>query len=718
MNEPVGDSRAPSQTAYSLYALYATAIFASAFLIFLVQPMVGKRILPWFGGVPSVWSLCLAFYQTVLFLGYAYAHLLIRFVKPSLQLWIHAVAVAAALASLPVLPEAPLDLLTGSDPTSKVLRILSSSVALPFLVLASTGPLVQAWFARAHPTLSPYALYAVSNVGSFLALFFYPFVIEPRLPLSATGTLWSYAFGLTGILVLACALPLAMRKGAILYAVAGAPLERARPIGVARGLLWLLLSGTAVVLLMGVTNTLCLDVASVPFLWILPLATYLITFIVAFSSERAYRRGPYVVAAVAAFAFTWPMGVNTLIVYQVLTYCVLLFATCMVLHGELYRSRPEPAALTAFYLCVSAGGAIGGLLVGIVAPAVFDDYYELPVGLLFTVVLVLIVCWRDPASVLYRRAPRWRMGLAASLATALFGYLAWHESTLDPNTIHKERSFFGVLTVDEVPDGVGRQRSLTNGSTTHGVQFQGESTRHLPTSYFGRATGLGLALTSRPHTGESKIGIIGLGVGTIAAYGREGDSIRFYEIDPVVAKIAGPDGYFSFVGDSAAKVDFVLGDARLSLEDEQRREGSQQYDFLVLDAFSSDAIPIHLMTREAFEVYFAALAPDGLMAVHVSNRHFKLMGLVSRVAAELGADSLQIKTRPAPQLQSGLTDWVIVSRDPDQLSRLRVRIENRHRLLRLPPEAILTRRGSETNLAGFPLWTDDYSDLMTVIRWD
>ena len=747
MNESPGESRPSSQTTgLSLpappaspdgggaVALYATAIFASAFLIFLVQPMVGKRILPWFGGVPAVWTLCLAFYQSVLFLGYAYAHLVIRTVKPSLQLPVHGLAVAAALFSLPVLPSTPPEIAPEADPTGLVLRVLLSNVALPFLVLASTGPLVQAWFARAHPTRSPYPLYAVSNVGSFLALFVYPFVIEPRLPLSTTGSLWSAAFALTACLVLVCAWPL--RRLAAASSIAGVPDARADlqadvpapsrsgsiadplPLGLVRPLLWLLLSGTAVVLLMAITNKLCLDVASLPFLWILPLATYLITFILAFASDRTYQRGPCVAGAVLAFVATQIVGVSGLIVTQVVAYCALLFCAAMVLHGELYRARPDPRSLTFFYLCVSAGGAIGGLVVGLVAPAIFDDYVELQVGLLIGVVAVLFVFARDEAGFLGARAPRWRRIVAGTLVAALIGWAAWSGNRTRPFRLHQERSFFGVLKVDDIPDSVGQQRILTNGTTVHGMQFMGPSTRHLPTSYFGRATGLGLALTSRPRKSESRIGVIGLGVGTLAAYGREGDTMRFYEIDPVVVEIAGPGGHFAYVEESKADIDIVLGDARLSIESELSRGERGRYDILVLDAFSSDSIPIHLMTREAFQLYFDALAPGGLMAVHVSNRHFKLMGLVSRLAADFGAHSLQIKTRPAPQHQSGLTDWVIIARDSDQLTRLQLRIEKRHRLLGLPPENILLRRGSDANLASFPLWTDDYSDLVSVIRWD
>ncbi|MBK7948536.1 MAG: hypothetical protein IPK00_07265 [Deltaproteobacteria bacterium] len=380
-------------------ALFGAAVFAAAFLVFLVQPMVGKRILPWFGGVPAVWTVCLAFYQTVLFAGYAYAHVLIRCFGPKQQLAIHAAAVVAAILALPVLPEAPPDLEGQADPTWTVIASLSGSVALPFLVLASTGPLVQFWLARAHPAVSPYSLYAVSNIGSFLALFAYPFAIEPRLSVSESGSLWAWAFASTGMLVLACAWT-AIRSGSG-RSPTSAQVDEAEVATAPRhsdALRWLALSATAVVVLMGVTNKLCLDVASIPFLWIVPLATYLLTFVVAFGSERAYRRAPCGALAVVSFLITRAIEIDDLIVFQAGAYCLLLFSTCMILHGELYRSRPPATDLTRFYLCVSAGGALGGLFVGLAAPALFDDYHELSLGLLLTLALVLSIGARDPGA--------------------------------------------------------------------------------------------------------------------------------------------------------------------------------------------------------------------------------------------------------------------------------------------------------------------------------
>lgn len=702
-------------------ALFAIAIFSSAFLIFLVQPMVGKRIMPWFGGVPSVWMLCLAVYQTTLFLGYAYAHGLIRFVKPRLQPGLHALVVGAAFLALPVLPEAFPESLRSADPTRAVLVLLARSVALPFLALAATGPLVQAWFARAHPTRSPYFLYAVSNLGSLLALFVYPFGLEPRLALSATGRLWTVAFAATGVAVLACGVVMA-RSGT----AEGDSADRARAVdptarrGASRfgeDLLWLALSGSAVILLMGVTNRLCLDVASVPFLWIAPLTTYLATFILCFASERSPRRGLWAIVAVAAFAIVQTVGESqTSLVHQVVAWCALLFGACMTLHGELHRSRPAAGSLTRFYLFVSAGGALGGLFVGLVAPVVFDDHHELLVGLLLTAALFLVVGARDPASVLRWDGPRGRWALLAPLALAGAGILVARALEPDPLVLRKERSFFGVLTVRELPDRAGGKRTLANGTTLHGTQFRSMAGKRTPTAYYGRGTGIGLALVSRPEASESRLGVIGLGVGTLAAYGRAGDTMRFYEIDPAVIAIAGRGGDFSFLENSKAAIEVVPGDARLSLEDEQRRGEREGFDVLVLDAFSSDAIPVHLMTREAFRDYLDALAPGGWMAVHVTNRHFQLMDLVSRMAAELGAQSLQLSSGVAPRLQSAPADWVLVARDADVLSRLQTRIEERHRALKRLAGAIRMQRPSASQLDASPVWTDDYSDLFRVLR--
>lgn len=708
--------------------LFVAAILSSAFLIFLVQPMVGKRILPWFGGSASVWTLCLAFYQTTLFLGYAYAHLLIRFATPTLQLGIHCAVVAAAFFVLPVLPSEIWQPEGGGNPSFDILVMLASNVALPFLVLASTGPLVQAWFARANPDRSPYPLYAVSNFGSIVALLAYPFLFEPWLSLSVTGTFWSVAFACTGLAVLACAA--VSRQSTGLASSTAAETEEADdvPISASDVVLWILLAGCAVILLMGVTNSVCLDVASVPFLWILPLATYLLTFILCFGSERVYRRTPYVLLTIVALVLTQGLpllmpwvskgihGFASAIFVQVPAYCALLFGACMILHGELYRLRPPPRALTAFYLCVSGGGALGGLFVGLLAPVIFDEYYEVKVGLglallLFCSVGALSARRSDPGG-----PTIWRWAIGTPIALILAAYALWPRTDFEEDLVYRKRGFFAVLRVLDLGEGTARQRHLISGSTLHGVQFQDPEYHDAPTVYYGRATGIGIAMAQRPKDVPSKIGLVGLGLGTLSAYGREGDSFRYYEIDPTVVEIARDSGYFSFIGSSDSEVEVVLGDGRLAIAREQAEHGSQQFDYLVLDAFSSDAIPVHLLTVEAFQHYADALVPNGLLAVHVSNRHFNLLPLVARAGEEFGFSAIMVGTNVAPKLQSHISHWVFLSRDPERLSELAQFVRDRVAALGLPPRHAQVKRMTKRAMDDAPLWTDDYSDLISVIR--
>ncbi len=701
--------------------LFAATTFASAFLIFLVQPMVGKRILPWFGGVPAVWTLCLAFYQVTLFAGYAYAHCVIRYVPPVFQLPLHGLLLAGALLALPVLPSEAWTPAGGAEPSRAILTILSFKVALPFLALAATGPLVQAWFAGRYPERSPYPLYAVSNAGSLLAMLSYPFVLEPHLPLSTTGRLWSFAFAATGFAVLACA-RLARRGAAgALHTVeleTGEPSQPPR-LGSARVALWFLLSACTVVLLMGVTNELCLDVASVPFLWILPLSIYLISFILCFGDDRPNRRVPYLV--LAAGPFILPTVVDLLglgesgivevvgsVKGQIVFLCVMLFGACMLLHGELHRLRPPPRSLTTFYLCISGGGAFGGVFVGLIAPHIFDDYTEFRLGLTLGCVLLLIARWHDSQGWLNRAAPRWRWAVAAVVAVLLVSRFGWGGARPD-ELVYLERTFFGVLRIQQFGDGVNEQRQLLSGTTLHGVQFPGSERR--PTSYYGELTGIGLALTQRDSNQPSAIGVVGLGIGTLAAYGRPGDHFRFYEINPAVIRVARDPRYFSYLANSAAELEIVEGDARVSLASELKQDGPRRFDFLIVDAFSSDAIPVHLMTREAFELYEQSVKPEGLLAIHTSNRRLDLTPLVARLGESTGFSVLAIGTDAMGRYLSAQSVWVFLSRDPERIQSLVQFALARKQQLGLREDKIQFKVYSPAEIAETPLWTDDYSDL-------
>lgn len=726
----------PRGSRFSETLLFGTSIFASAFLIFLVQPMLGKQIVPWFGGTPAVWTLCLAFYQTALFAGYAYAHLLITLVSPLRQLGIHALLFAVAFATLPVLPGEIWKPVEAADPSMRILAMLVVNVALPFLMLAATGPLLQSWFASTYPGRSPYPLYALSNLGSLLALLAYPFFIEPNLPLSLNAELWSWGFAVSGAGVLGCAW-LATRR-----APPGPRVEDAMSVhtesamfraGATQRVLWILLPACAVVLFMGVSNELCLDVASVPFLWIVPLCIYLLSFIVCFASERFYVRGVVVAVALILIATLVLLGEQSLLfpavrsglsLYsQIGTYALLLFVGCMLLHGELYRLRPPPALLTTYYLCIAAGGSAGGLFVGLLAPRIFSDYDELPLGLVAGWTLVMVAWWHDPRSVL--RVGRWRWAwvsaASASVVACAIGMIQIEITARDlrgQSIVLQQRNFYGVLRVVKTLrwNPPRRQVTLRNGTIGHGFQLIDPALRSLPTNYYSPISGIGIALTHRDPVGARRVGLIGLGIGTLAAYGQPGDQFRFYEIDPDVVRIARDAVFFSYLDDSRAEIEIVVGDGRLALESELRAGRRAQYDLLVLDAFTSDSIPVHLLTLEAFELYSRHLRDDGLLAVHVSSLHLKLGPLVHRLGASAGLYAMSVLNLQNNRHYAYRSKWVLLSQKASTLQGLKTFGLANKRRLGLGDRDLRFYSPGKGERARAPLWTDDYSDLFGVVK--
>lgn len=706
--------------------LFVFAIACSAFLVFLIQPMVGKRLLPWYGGAPGVWTLCLAFYQTTLFAGYAYAHGLMRIGRPRLELCIHTTLFIAALLVLPVLPNDAWRPWSSADATAGILLSLTANVALPFLFLSATGPLIQAWFARAHPGRNPYFLYAFSNVGSLLALVAYPFAFEPNLGLAESGEYWAIGFGAVGAAVLACGLVSLLRgkhnDGEAYTSVKSEDRDvRAADIG-----LWIALSGVAVVLLMGITNQLCLDIASVPFLWILPLAIYLLTFILCFTSQRFYRRGLFVIVASVTMLLlpysesAFNEGKQVLVGLQsrpiaIGLYSLLLFSTCMVAHGELYRRRPSPRALTDFYMWVSAGGALAGLLVGIGASRFLVDYYEVPLGFALWWVLVLGLTMKDSKGLLRVGSPVWRKAVAIGVAVFLLVTMLSGERFRFADVVYQERSFFGVLRVIASTEGSHTTNLLRHGTTLHGAQYTSALLRRFPTTYYGFAAGIGLALPNVGMRGSLRVGVVGLGAGTLSAYGRPGDLYRFYEIDPAVISLARDSSLFTFVNDSRAVIEIVEADGRLALEEEHRR-AETRLDVLVLDAFSSDAVPVHLLTREAFALYAKRLEPDGMLAIHVSNRHLDLSAVCFRLAESAGFAAIMIRTASAPAFNSVPARWVFATRDPERLKSLQNAIRASNRSLGLADNHLRVITPDRVNVADAPLWTDDYSDLLSILH--
>lgn len=635
--------------------LFAATIFIGAFLLFQVQPIIGKYILPWFGGTPAVWTTCMLFFQCVLLAGYAYAHGLIRFVPPRGQAAVHVVLLVASLL-LPIVPGAEWVPTDESQPMLRILGMLLYSVGLPYFILASTGPLLQAWFTRVSPGTSPYRLYALSNVASLLALVSYPFLVEPNMTRTAQASLWRICLACFAVLCGWVALLSARRDHAAMHA--STQLGGDGTITFADRFLWLALPAAASAMLLAVTNKICQDVAVIPLLWIVPLTLYLLSFIISFDSPRWYVRVVFIplmaisMALACATLFQKDEGFG--ILGQIAVYCLLLFSVSMVCHGELYRRRPVAARLTSFYLMISLGGAIGGMLVAVGAPSVLRGYFELHIGIIAVGILTLIILHR----VLRRRYPS--AFASVCLAVLTLGGLLWIDanSTLkDGLILDRKRNFYGVLSVYgmRTDDPALQYRILQHGGVTHGIQFFNPARRSSPTTYYGLSSGVGVMFRNLQRSGPIKVGAIGLGVGTVATYGEEGDFFKFYEINPDVRIVA--YAWFTYLQDSRAKHSIQIGDARLSLQ----REEDQNFDVLILDAFSGDAIPVHLLTRECFDIYLRHLKPGGIIAIHISNQSLNLAPVVERAAERFGLKWAYIASPKRMEYAEYDSRWVLLS---------------------------------------------------------
>lgn len=679
-------------------ALYAGTIFSSAFLLFLVQPIVSKHILPWFGGSAAVWATCLVFFQSLLLLGYAYSDTISRRLKPSSQVVLHGLLLLASLASLPVLAGDAWKPTGDEDPGRHILLLLAATVGLPYLMLSTTGPLIQSWAARSGDSARVYRLFSLSNLASLAALISYPFLIEPQLPLQRQSSVWSAIYL---VFVVLCILsgffllrstrqPATSHSRVDAHSADQAPDTRQTSDGPAPGtgtqLLWVALAAMGSWQLLAVTNHLTQNIASIPFLWLLPLVIYLLSFVLCFESDRWYRRSLYMASVfVLMFAGAYGLsdsrvGLNLKMALPL--YSAGLFATCMFLHGELAALKPAPHHLTRFYLALSFGGALGGIVVGLGAPKLLPAYYELGIGFVIIALLAALVL----------RQSRLLLGAALLLCVACAIFL-WQQVAMDLKSARiLERNFYGRLLTRDLGDGGIRVRRLTHGAIVHGEEYLDGSNRNKPTTYYGTSSGVGRLLMSTAMNDTRHVGVIGLGTGTLAAYGEAGDRFRFYELDPAVITVAKTE--FGFLRATPARVDVVLGDARLNLE----REVSNQFDALVVDAFSGDAIPVHLITREALRVYRRHLKPDGVIAFHVSNRYLALAPVVQKLAEDQGMHAVLISDAPkAPLLK---TDWVLVSANEKPFSK----------------PAIADAASMPAIIPGLRVWTDDTNDLFKILK--
>ena len=672
---------------------FYAVVALSAFLLFLVQPLIAKQILPWFGGSSAVWTTCMLFFQGALLLGYAYSDLTPRALGPRRQPKLHIVFALLALVVLPVIAPESWKPAGGEEPISRILMLLAVTIGLPYVLLSTTSPLIQSYFARLNPGRDPYRLFALSNAASLIALVAYPLVIEPFVGTRMQAMGWSVLFAVFVLLLITLAWRVSRVDAELLVERDMATEE---PLRAASQLRWIAFSAAGSMLLLAVSNHITQNVASVPLLWLLPLTLYLLTFILTFDGTGWYKRrlfvGPFFVLVIGMCFLLIDKDFQFDLIVQTSVFCVGLFVVCMMCHGELVLSKPAPAHLTRFYLLVSIGGALGALMVSVVAPLLFSTYLETAVALLVAALLFVPVA---------QAAHPFLQWLAVMLVIGVVGTGAWFVKLEHNNAIEVTRNFYGVLKVKSYDD-VGTENyllRLVHGAILHGEQYPHEKWRYQPTTYYTPTSGFGRAVNSQremaPQTNnKQRIGMIGLGVGTVAAYCRDGDICRIYEINAEVERLARK--HFTYLADSKSKPEVIIGDARLSLE----REAGNQFNVLAVDAFSGDSIPMHLITQEAVRGFMGHVASNGVLAYHVSNRFLNLPPVLAEIADRERLVGVVVED-PAQKdnvLHSSST-WVLLARNSDALKNV-------------------GEAGTKLQCTdGAPLWTDDFNNLMSVVKW-
>lgn len=680
---------------------FIISIFFGALLLFQVQPVMARYILPWFGGSPAVWTTAMLFFQCMLLIGYGYTHFLVRRFTLRKQIMVHLTLVAVSLILLPITPSESLKPTGLEDPVWKIISLLLLSVGAPFLLLSSTAPLIQAWFARVHSGRTPYQLYAISNLGSLIGLLSYPLLIEPMIGLHTQTYMWSFAYVAFSGLLVWTAIPLYRLARSSENTESSTP-EPPEKTPLSQQLVWITLSALGVVILLAATNQLTKDVAVVPLLWIIPLTLYLLSFVMTFGVPRLYHR-PFwgLVLVISAFAVTYLLNqdyadgeINLFI--QIFIYSLIVLSGCVVCHGELYHLRPPSKNLTLFYLMLSLGGAMGGVFVNLIAPLIFKGYWEFHLSLVLVVVLFGFLALRKTSSDIPKRAKILLQTCWIVSICCLIYLLGIHIQSQQEQTLESRRNFYGVLRVYE--NSKSSVISLHHGRIEHGNQLLDPKLRKTPISYYGTKSGVTIAIINKRFDMDNatglRIGVIGQGTATLAAYGQKNDVIRFYEINPDVSELA--EKYFTYMSDSNAQIKVVPGDARISME----REPAQYYDILVVDAFSGDGIPVHLLTREAIELYQSHLAEDGVIAFHVSNLHFDLKPVVKALANDQKLTAIWIEDIASGGIYAS-SDWMLVT--------------NSQRLITRFYDYAKPVRGE---LSPDHLWTDDYANVLKALHKD
>lgn len=691
--------------------LYAATIFVGAFLLFQVQPLIAKMILPWYGGGAMVWTSCMLFFQMLLLGGYGYSHAMAGKAIAE-QFKRHAALIALSLLALPIIPKAFLKPSGDSNPLVGILLVLFISVGLPYFILSTTGPLLQSWFALRFPGRSPYRLFALSNFASLLALIGYPTLVEPAIPLHLQGWVWSGAYVLFGVLCVLTAratrdtppTPVEVPTPKVQAPVLGisdepisvapepAPVSEEEPVAPTwrNKLAWAGLAACASILLLSITNHLTQNVAAIPFLWVVPLALYLLSFMLTFDSSRWYNHWAFAILTPAtlgllAYPFWRDLTDYDLRLY-VTAYCAGLLICCMFCHGEVARRKPHPKFLTGFYLMISIGGAVGGFCVSVLAPLLLPFHFEFSIGLAITAFVAMMALYRES----FIKDVIWA-GMTVFLIVTVYKDV----KSVTEDHVVVARNLYGSLRVRESGSDLdgSRLRTLVNGTINHGAQYINAKKSRIPTTYYGEKSGVGLSILETDHPGM-KVGVIGLGTGTLATYGKPGGAYKIYEINPLVVDIA--RGWFTYLKQCEAKLEIVMGDARLSLE----REAPNGFDVLAVDAFSSDAIPVHLLTKEAVELYFRHIQPSGIVAIHVSNKYLSLYPVVQEIATRLGKAHIYVDSRESGANEQFSADWVLLANSAAAFDRPAFR-------------AAASRPAREFTP---PFWTDDYSNLFRIIR--
>ncbi|MCU0857800.1 MAG: fused MFS/spermidine synthase [Pontiellaceae bacterium] len=689
---------------------FPVTVFLGAFLLFQIQPIIGKYFLPWFGGAPSVWLTCLMFFQLLLLGGYTYAHCLQR-VHFKRQAVCHVGLVFSALAvgvvlifiwGSPILPDLSWRPSTTGHPTGNVLKLLFVSIGLSYFILSTSASLLQAWFYRMEPLRSPYVFYVVSNAASLLSLLSYPFLIEPHFTIREQAWMWSGGFL---VYVLLCA-------GCVSRVWKTASLPEPVPLKTAAvsmacpkfmPLLWTLLSFCGVLALMAITNRMTQDIPPVPFLWILPLSIYLLSYMIGFMEKQRGFQDTYIYLLVCAFGLVGYLsgrGLEIEIRHQIAAYSFILLMVCLFCHNALYRTKPDPKHLTGFYLCLSLGGALGGLFVVLAAPFLFKGYWEYQLVLILSGALAVFFIYNDPKT---KRTFRPLRHLFPVLLVGFAGFLVSGIVKELRASVYTERNFFGSVQVVLEHNNNIPIYSLFHGKINHGMQIHHPRFIKRPTTYFSENGGCGLAILNHPKYDTREpmnVGLVGMGIGVLSAYGREGDRYRFYEIDPAVIRLAENSVWFSYLKDSAADISIAEGDGRISLESELKKTGSHQYDLLVIDVFSGDHIPVHILTLEAFDLYLKHLAENGVIAVNISNRYLDLLPVLLQIRNRFNLQAARILSEGDNKITAN-AQWVLFSRDSAFIRK--PAIAEADSLYKLKVRDVRP-------------WTDDYSNLLSIMK--